>query len=190
MNQNKNIPYYIGCQYQSAEGQLGSGLSAFNYFVGQEEIVKADKERRKHQFKSFIESRNAYLDSLHRLGDNWISGLSKQPTEGSIKLSKDIINNFGNWYTTKGYANYVYPKIIMSPTPSGGIAFEVELFPKSTAYFSILNNDIHFEIEKDGYFQEINVDGKNFNDQLLLLYQDISIDEENVNNPLLMSSGN
>jgi len=172
MNQNRNTPYYVGNHWFANDWQQkqNSGMSIFNLEQTNEAILEQDRNQRKSSFNCFIDSRNTYLSRLHTLGDNWISGSSKQPTEKSINLSKDIINDLGNWYTNDGYKHYVYPKVIMSPTPAGGIAMEIEMFPEIRAYISILNDAIHFEVETDGFFAEKEVDRENLSNQLLTLY--------------------
>jgi hypothetical protein len=59
----------------------------------------------------------------------------------------------------------------MSPTPSGGIAMKIELFPNLNAYFSIFGDNINYEVEQNGFFSEYEANGKDISYQLLTLYK-------------------
>ena len=169
MNQNNNTPYQVEC-YMPGIQSASSGISVFNLQQNENEIIEQSKIERKNTFSFFISSRNRYLSRLESLGNNWISGSSKQPTQESIQLSKDVLNTIGNWYAFKGYKDFIYPKILMSPTPSGGIAMEIEIYPTTRAYMSILDNNINYEVEKNGYFTEYTATKDNISNQLLTLY--------------------
>jgi len=99
-----------------------------------------------------------------------MSGSSKQPTDRSISLSRDLLNNLGYWYAYKGSESFVYPKVIMSPTPSGGIAMEIELFPDMRAFVTIFDEKIDYEVETKGNYVEFQADKDNISKQLLALY--------------------
>ena len=43
------------------------------------------------QFSDFVGNRLTYLDNLKTLGDNWISGNSKQPDDQVINLAKSVL---------------------------------------------------------------------------------------------------
>jgi|GEM_PF-6855844 len=170
MNQNKNMPLYSYENIISQEvNQQNSALSIFNFQKNDQLILEQSKVYMKNAFSSFISSRTRYLTRLNKLGDNWISGNSKQPTLPSIDLAKDILNNISYWYEKEGYKQFVYPKIIMSPTPAGGIAMEIEGL-SSCAYITISDDQINCEIEHDGLFVERNTDKNSMGEILTTLY--------------------
>jgi hypothetical protein len=171
MNQNKNTPYYsfsaimpIETQQQTAE------ISIFNLQQEPNAIIEQNKINRRNSFNSFISSRTRYLNGLSKLGDNWISGMSKQPSMESIDLAKDVLNNIVVWYGVIGYEKNIFPKIIMSPTPAGGIAMEIEVRPSTRAYITILNDNTNFELETNGLFVEQEANKENISEKLLTLY--------------------
>ena len=171
MNQNKNNlwPLYTNSTAFDVQRQNGA-VSIFNFQQEQQSLIEQNKVNRKNSFCTFINSRNRYLTGLNKLGDNWISGNSKQPTLQSTELAKSLLSNIGIWYETKGFNTFIYPKILMSPTPSGGIAMEIELFSKLRAYITILDDKINLEIERDGLFVEQEADKNNMSEILLTLY--------------------
>src|SRR5262249_17430871 len=121
MTKNANVPMHVEYSVPNVQ-QNNFGLSVFNLQQEPEIYLAQDRQNRKLTFSAFINSRNQYLNRLTTLGDNWISGSSKQPTAKSIGLSKDLLNNLGYWYSDLGHKDFIYPKVIMSPTPAGGIA--------------------------------------------------------------------
>lgn len=150
---------------------IGNSESAFYYIDNSNSTIEnKEREFRKNSFISLITNRQHYLENLKKIGDNWISGNSKQPTEESIEVSKNILNDLRNWYMMRGYNEFVYPKVIMSPTPSGGISIQIEMYPSKTAYFNIMNNDLEFEAEIDGYYSERDIKPENINESLNALY--------------------
>ena len=124
----------------------------------------------KNNFNTFIKSRIGYLDALRKLGDNWISGESKQPTEESLKTSKSILNNLNWWYLSDGCHSYIHPQIIMSPTPIGGIAMEIIVSKNVKALITVLDSNIDLEVENNGYYSEQDTDSNNINVSLTGLY--------------------
>jgi hypothetical protein len=169
MNQNKNTPCHIEYVIPGIQ-QQGAGLSIFNLQQNPQSYIEQDRSNRKNAFAAFINSRNQYLTRLTSLGNNWISGSSKQPTDQSINLSKELLNNLAYWYNDTGHQKFVYPKVIMSPTPIGGIAMEIELFPEMRAFVTIYNEEIEYEVESEGYYVEFKADKDNISNQLLALY--------------------
>ncbi len=69
--------------------------------------------------KEFIDNRINYLESLKNLPDDWINGDSISPSRGTIDNAIKIFRAIA------GSEVYNIMEILMSPTPSGGIAFEV-----------------------------------------------------------------
>jgi hypothetical protein len=169
MSQNRNI---VSSHYEwMAPCQLeqGSWPSIFS-FQNADAYISQDATNRIKSFSDFVTSRTQYLSRLRNLGDNWISGHSKRPTVNSINRSKDILNGLKYWYSSVGYKNFVYPKVIMSPTPTGGIGMEIELFPELRAFVTVLEDKIEYDVEKNGYYVEYEADNDNVTGQLLALY--------------------
>jgi len=170
MSQNRNIPYQVEYCIPGAQ-QPSAGFSIFNLQRNEKEILEQCKIERRSTFSAFVTARNYYLNRLAFLGNNWISGSSKQPTEQSIQVSREVLNDIGNWYASEGYKEFIFPKILMSPTPAGGIAMEIEIFPTTRAFVNILNENIEYELEKDGYYVEYQATKENINNQLQTLYK-------------------
>lgn len=169
MNQNKSISSHFESPCPVAQ-QQGAGLSIFNLQQSPDAFLQQDRSNRCIAFSSFINSRNQYLTRLSTIGNNWISGGSKQPTLLSISRSKELLDNLGYWYSETGHKRFVYPKVIMSPTPAGGIAMEIELFPEIRAFVNINDDEVGYEVETDGHYVEYKVDKDNISNQLLSLY--------------------
>jgi hypothetical protein len=169
MSQNKNTPINAECVIPGLQQMIG-GLSVFSLQQNPENYLMQERSIRCQAFSVFISSRNQYLNKLKLLGNNWISGGAEQPTEQSIDLSKDLLNGLGHWYATVGNEKFLYPKVIMSPTPAGGIAMEIELFPEKRAYVTIMNDAIAYEVETNGHYVEMSADKDNISKQLLNLY--------------------
>jgi hypothetical protein len=169
MNKNTNTPYQIECALPAVQ-QSQSGLSIFSLQQPIETFIEQNQVSRCLTFAAFVNSRNQYLTRLRSLGDNWISGTSKQPTDQSINHSKNLLINLENWYSNIGHKSFIYPKVIMSPTPAGGIAIEIEVFPELRAFINILNDKVEYEVETNGHFVEFAADKDNIASRLLTLY--------------------
>jgi hypothetical protein len=170
MNQNSVFPSQIEAPIPPTVLQQNGGMSMFYIEQNAASLERMEQNLRRLSFKTFIDSRTKYLTGLNRLGNNWISGSSKQPTEESIKMSTNILREIEEWYTLEGYKAQVYPKITMGPTPAGGIGMEIELFPSMSAYVSISNKDITYETESNGHFVEEQVGGEDVSNKILNLY--------------------
>lgn len=142
------------------------------------EKISYSNQIKKESFSKFVESRSLYLNKLRSLGDNWISGTSLQPSDASINLAIDFLRNANKWYKDKdeldkiGNRNIIpnVPKIIMSPTPSGGIGIEIKFSFSLKMYISIINEDVYCEIENDGFFMEYPMSGKNLFSSFLNIF--------------------
>lgn len=169
MEQNKNIPTsHFECKIPGLQQtMLGPSVFAIQNLQA---YIESEPINRAKSFSEFISARTQYLNSLKTLGNDWMSSPSLQPTEESISLSKDLLASLNHWYTHSGYTNFVYPKVIMGPTPSGGVGMEIELFPDLRAFVTILDDKIEYDVEKNGYYSEYKVDKNNITNELLALY--------------------
>jgi len=132
-------------------------ISIASSFTTPEELISRDLIG----FSMLIQSRISYLDSLKNLGDNWISGDSKQPNENIIEIGKkllvEISVHFWKVFTLS------FPNIIMGPLPSGGISFEIKY--NNDALFLNIHNNGEYEIEtliQDHYCDITSVNEENF----------------------------
>lgn len=144
-----------------------SSVSASSFFS-----IISIQDACRSNFDAFIKSRTDYLENLNFLGDNWISGGSKQPTKESLDISKSILKNLNFWYQEEGYSKYINPRIIMSPTPSGGVTIEIILSRSLKAAISVLDEEINLEVEKDGFYFDKDTDKNSINDSLTSLYNE------------------
>jgi hypothetical protein len=169
MNRNANTPIHVEFAMPATQ-QAPVGISIFNLQKPGDEYLQQVHTSLRDSFAAFVTARSQYLTRLSTLGDNWISGSSKQPTTESIDLSKDLLARIGYWYSDKGYKNFVYPKIVMSPTPKGGIAMEIKVFPHMTAFVTFSKSKVEYEVEKNGHYVEFQANQENIANQLLGLY--------------------
>lgn len=132
--------------------------------------IQCAVQSQRSNFQRFIKSRTRYLDKLRSLGDDWISGGGKQPQEASIDTAKEILNNLEMWYSFHGCHSFTMPKIVMSPTPNGGIHLEIQLMDGLKSWINIINDDVEFEIEKCGHFTERDTPAAEVSSSLIDLY--------------------
>lgn len=168
-NKTLNTPSRIEYAMPAVQ-EAASGLSVFALQIPLEQSIYQDGINRRDTFSAFINSRQQYLTKLKSLGDNWISGSSKQPTEQSLQVSKNLLAHLEYWYSKIGHKDFVYPKLIMGPTPAGGVGIEIEVFPEMRAFINIFNDTIEYEVEKNGHYIEQVVDKDSITNSLLALY--------------------
>ncbi|MEO6903531.1 MAG: hypothetical protein ABI315_10275 [Bacteroidia bacterium] len=119
-------------------------------------------------FSDFINTRINYLESLRGLGDNWISGQSKQPSVEAIELSKSLLKKLRNWISGENCAFTVPPKVIMGPIPSGGISIELNFTENLSFSINIFDNScIELEKQEDGFYSETKVDEETILDEII-----------------------
>lgn len=147
-----------------------STYSYFNFDNTFQVLLNKSIESKKIGFCQFVNSRNIYLDKLRTIGDNWISGTSNQPTSLSIDLAISFLENLNLLYEKELANKFIAPKIIMGPTPMGGVGMEIEIYPSLKMYLTILNEDFICEIENDGFFMEQKVDKTSALATLMNLY--------------------
>jgi hypothetical protein len=149
-------PYNCGYVYTISGIPLKNTQSIASFFTSTRELFAIDFAG----FQSLIESRITYLDSLKNLGDNWISGTSKQPSDEVIAKGKELLNeillHFRKNYTPS------FPTIIMGPMPVGGMSFEIRC-NSNIAFLNIHNNGT-FDMETliDDYYKDVFVSEENF----------------------------
>lgn len=157
---------YPSCriEYHCNYVPTSSVFSSFSDIQGPEMYSK--------NFSAFVKSRTNYLESLKKLGKDWISGGSEEPKLQSIKVSQSILRNLELWYLQEGAKNFMYPSIVMSPTPSGGISMEIAISTRLKTHLNIQEDNVELEMEKDGYYSDEEVTTESINDKLSGLYNE------------------
>lgn len=142
-------------------------------------------------FVSFISKRTKYLDSLKKLPDDWISGCSsKRPDDDSINISKEILSSFipkvfksskfnlssSELAVPSNNSDFILPKILIGPVPSGGIILEFHLDADNAMFVSIPNKkqNIEIDIKKDGYYYELKTNKNNIAGNIVENYEYIT----------------
>ncbi len=124
------------------------------------------------QFSDFVGNRLTYLDNLKTLGDNWISGNSKQPNDQVISLAKNVLAGLEKWFGQRLTKYYLIPKkIIMGPIPTGGISYEIFTNNNFKIFANIYNNgEIEVETQnEEGFYDEISANAATLLDSLVTL---------------------
>lgn len=138
----------------------------------------------------FVQKRVKYLDSLHNLSDDWISGESKKPDSSAINTCKQILYSFIPSITLKSLPNplcenqkntyiikkHEFQKILMGPIPSGGIGIEFHLNNKNAMFVTIPNGrkKIEIDIKKDDYYYELKNTKKLIAGTVINVYRNIT----------------
>jgi len=111
------------------------------------------KRKIEDNYNDFLKSRIEYLESLKNLGDNWITGDSKQPSLKSIEKAKNLLDLVIKNLIEK---NFSLPRILMSPIPTGGISFDLRFDVDNSILFTIHDDEnIEMECERDGEYNEV-----------------------------------
>lgn len=103
-------------------------------------------------FVQMLQSRLEYLDSLHGLPGDWISGESVAPNSAAIGGAKALLYMLGG--LVKSLEPEDVPKLVIAPIPSGGlgITIQTENGKFSTSIYN--DNSVEFELLTDSYEEE------------------------------------
>lgn len=129
-------------------------MSSFDgYFSPKKPDIFNLSHQKEEAFLRFIERRTNYLESLKNLPENWISGNCKKPSYETIKNSKSVLNLIKLFLIN--HEIFQETEIIMSPTPEGGVAFQID-FNDDFLVINIKDTNLDFELCKDDFFTELN----------------------------------
>ncbi len=146
------------------------GISSASYFADSGHgIVEG--------FMHLVRRRLDYLESLRELGDNWISGESKQPNDATIDAAIDLLVHFATWYGRKNAGKLLHlpPKLVMGPIPSGGISIEWVLDDHTRLFLSLLDgHNPELEVEARGSFQDLPIDISRLPSQFISYFKSYS----------------
>ena len=159
--------YELSPLFQESDGNVVilSGISPASFFSNPLAYTELDWRG----FRAFIASRINYLQQLKTLGENWASGKSLPPSEGSVERGIELLKHIEQWYNTLESYNPVFgiPAIIMGPIPSGGLSFEISPQTGIKIYINIFNDgQIDMELDSNGYFIDIPVTGETFKEAI------------------------
>lgn len=150
---------------QEVIDEVELGISPASFFVE----IASEEDSGIQNFKKFIANRKSYLENLKNLGEGWISGKSYPPNNEVLQIGKGILNFLETWYETKVMLFQVcyVPTIIMSPIPTGGLAFEIIPQQGIKIYLNIFNNEnIEIELDNQGSFSDIDTSMENYEEKL------------------------
>jgi hypothetical protein len=141
---------------------MGMKIPPYSYeYIIPYNQVQSSEQTKKKVFANFIESRIQYLNNLRNLGDNWSSGKSLQPTSESINNGISLLRNLMFWFNNSIDPFLISPKIVIGPSPNGGIGIMIAFSEVLKMYVSILNSEFNCEIETHGLFEDFNLDTNN-----------------------------
>lgn len=140
--------YIPGANKVLPHAQLQQYFSSFSSF---EEYLQVSKK--KLDLHRLVENRADYLRTLPGIGEDWISGGAKAPSEQTCKVACDFLRNFERFLFANNSVPSI-PKIVLGPIPSGGVG--VELTTERNALYIHIHNDqrVEIDIENDGHFRE------------------------------------
>lgn len=138
---------------------------------------ESERSRQKNQepseFEAFtflIQKRRDYVEGLRLLDDDWISGDSQKPSSEVLNRAQIVLLEFHGWLARN--RSYPIPKLVMSPIPSGGFAFEISPGKEGVLYFSLYNDGAtELEMAVGGHFSEIDLSGTDFMFSLIESYK-------------------
>lgn len=131
------------------------------WITNQVNYSQESEQTKKRSFAIFIERRIQYLDNLRNLGDNWSSGKSLQPTQDSINNSIILLRNLILWFNNSTDPFLISPKLVIGPSPNGGIGLMIAFSETLKMYLSILNFNFNCEIETHGFFEDFDLNPNN-----------------------------
>lgn len=105
-------------------------------------------------FSVMIHDRLQYLESLHNLGANWISGaLSESPTPVSLNAAGDFLSGLN--YFLQESRSIPLPDLLMAPIPLGGFGIQLNSEGLSIDVSFYNNKEIAFEYSENDSYCEI-----------------------------------
>lgn len=131
-----------------------SGLGAVNDFG---RGGSADwKETGIQNFASLVSSRFSYLGGLQNLESDWVSGGAVKPSPSAIFRSKALLFSIGKKVMSEEIS--LIPRLVMGPTPSGGIIVELHADDDNAINVTITNDDrVELEVLYGGCYFEVNI---------------------------------
>lgn len=124
-------------------------------------------------FRRLILSRIQYVDGLRDLGDDWISGGAKAPSESAIQMARALLVYV--MFRTQTELLSVLPRLVLGPLPGGGVEVELHAEEDSAIYVAF-NNDSSVEIDTKlrGYFSKVETPISGQGNEIFARYESIT----------------
>ncbi|MCE2441091.1 MAG: hypothetical protein J4F39_16910 [Candidatus Latescibacteria bacterium] len=124
-------------------------------------------------FACLVSNRISYLGGLRNLERDWVSGGAVKPSSSAIVLSQELL-----LYIEKKVLNEEFkliPRIVMGPTPSGGVIVELHVHDDNAINVTIMNDDcVDLEVLNGGCNYELNLQGNELNGSVPSQYASMS----------------
>ena len=131
------------------------------------------KETGLQSFASLVSSRFSYLGGLRNLERDWVSGGAVKPSSSAISLSQELLLYIGKKVFSEEFR--LIPRIVMGPTPSGGVIVELHADDANAINVTINNDDrVELEVQCGGYYYEFILSGNELNGTVTSQYASIS----------------
>lgn len=165
-------------QYVCAQSSLSNNTATVTKITKLIESSVSESIHSAHEgrsaFHNLLVSRAAYLEGLPLIGDNWISGEAKAPTQEVCSYAKVLLERFEQFLITNS-SNPEYPKLVLGPIPSGGVG--IELTTNLDGLYIQLYNDqkIEVDLEKNGYFTSKEITKNEFEEELETYFRPFAV---------------
>ena len=102
------------------------------------------KEEGLRSLAALISNRFGYLEGLENLEPDWASGGAVTPSASAIMRTKGLLAVIGRMIVHEEVS--LIPRIVIGPTPSGGMIVELHAGDENAINVTIANDD-HVEVE-------------------------------------------
>ena len=124
-------------------------------------------------FHELIQSRLQYLAGLPQIGNSWISGTAVAPAIRPCEVAQGFLAGLEK-HLFSNHPKPFYPKIIMGPSPTGGVG--LEFTAEKIIYLNFHNTGVvDMELEEGGHFTDYEVSLDQFQKNFAEVYQVMSI---------------
>ena len=131
------------------------------------------QQRFQKSFVSLLNRRQGYLDGLHNLNREWITGGGEVPNSNVILAAKTLLRYIEN--QARIFILNVIPRLVIGPLPSGGITVELHAEEDSALFVTIKNNEtVEIDVKYRGYYTSIDTDQLGLGNKVLSRYESIS----------------
>ena len=155
------------------DGQRATPVSDFT-----EDVVPAPawpdwREEGLRSFAALISNRVGYLEGLENLEADWASGGSVNPSASAIMRTRGLLALIGR-KVVHGEVGLI-PRIVIGPTPSGGMIVELHADDENAINVTIANDD-HVEVEVlyGGRYFDVDIRGSEVIGMVTAQYASIS----------------
>ena len=131
------------------------------------------KEEGLRSLAALISNRFGYLEGLENLEPDWASGSAVNPSASAIMRTKGLLALIGRMVIHEEVS--LIPRIVIGPTPSGGMIVELHADDENAINVTIANDD-HVEVEVlyGGHYFDVDLQGSEVIGMVTAQYASIS----------------